>query len=61
MTKLLITSENLTMSRKLNANKSSSLCNCSSKANSMIPLKQYALSKRQKQRKTKKAKQSKTK
>jgi len=55
MAKPLITSENLTMSRKLTVNKSSSLCNCSSKAKSMIPLKRHALSKRQKQRKTKKA------
>uniref|UniRef100_A0A6C0HLW8 Uncharacterized protein n=1 Tax=viral metagenome TaxID=1070528 RepID=A0A6C0HLW8_9ZZZZ len=59
MLKPLITSENLTMSRKLTADKATSLCNCSSKAKAMIPLKplkplkQHALSKRQ--RKTKKA------
>jgi hypothetical protein len=58
MSKSLITSENLTMSRKLTTDKSSSLCNCSNKAKSMIPLKLHALSKRQKQRKTKKAKKN---
>ena len=53
MPKRLITSENLTMSRKLTVNKSSSLCNCSNKAKSMIPIKLYALSKRKRQKKTK--------